>query len=132
MTVAYRDRVDAMADLEELVAEVVVRGDIALRPGHRVAVAPVTDGGDDRDTKHLGHPADVDLHPRAFAPDNCIQARLGRCHMLLHQLDEGVFDQVTNAWLVDATAVIGSKATDVIGPRWKPREGGSGPRYRRM
>ena len=31
----------------------------------------------------------IDLHPRAFGPDNCIQAHLGRCHMLLHQLDDG-------------------------------------------
>ena len=31
----------------------------------------------------------IDLHPRQFGPDNCIQAHLGRCHMLLHQLDDG-------------------------------------------
>jgi hypothetical protein len=24
------------------------------------------------------------------------------------------------------------KATDVLGPRWTPREGGSGPKYRVM
>lgn len=30
----------------------------------------------------------IDTHPRKFGPDNCIQARLGRCHMLLHQLDD--------------------------------------------
>ena len=30
----------------------------------------------------------VDLHPRVFGPDSCIQAHLGRCHMLLHQLDD--------------------------------------------
>jgi hypothetical protein len=24
------------------------------------------------------------------------------------------------------------KATDVLGPRWTPREGGSGPKYKRM
>lgn len=30
----------------------------------------------------------IDLHPRRFGPDSCIQAHLGRCHMLLHQLDE--------------------------------------------
>jgi len=24
------------------------------------------------------------------------------------------------------------KATDVLGPRWLPREGGSGPKYRLM
>jgi sarcosine oxidase subunit gamma len=29
----------------------------------------------------------VDVHPRIFAPNNCIQAHLGRCHMLLHQID---------------------------------------------
>ena len=29
----------------------------------------------------------IDLHPRAFGPGNCIQAHLGRCHMLLHQID---------------------------------------------
>jgi sarcosine oxidase subunit gamma len=31
----------------------------------------------------------IDLHPRQFGPGNCIQAHLGRCHMLLHQLDDG-------------------------------------------
>lgn len=30
----------------------------------------------------------IDLHPRSFAPDSCIQAHLGRCHMLLHQRDQ--------------------------------------------
>lgn len=30
----------------------------------------------------------IDLHPRVFGPDNCIQSHLGRCHMLLHQLDD--------------------------------------------
>ena len=30
----------------------------------------------------------VDLHPREFGPDACVSARLGRCHMLLHQLDD--------------------------------------------
>ena len=31
----------------------------------------------------------IDLHPRRFGPGNCIHAHLGRCHMLLHQLDDG-------------------------------------------
>jgi electron-transferring-flavoprotein dehydrogenase len=34
--------------------------------------------------------------------------------------------------VVNAPNCIDCKATDVIGPRWTPREGGSGPRYRRM
>jgi len=33
---------------------------------------------------------------------------------------------------VNAPNCIDCKATDVLGPRWTPREGGSGPKYRRM
>lgn len=43
-------------------------------------------GGNARDVLMKG--TNVDLHPRVFGSDNCIQARLGRCHMLLHQLDD--------------------------------------------
>jgi len=34
--------------------------------------------------------------------------------------------------MINAPNCIDCKATDVLGPRWTPREGGSGPRYRRM
>ncbi|MFS8637970.1 MAG: 4Fe-4S dicluster domain-containing protein [Gemmatimonadota bacterium] len=34
--------------------------------------------------------------------------------------------------IVNAPNCIDCKATDILGPRWTPREGGSGPRYRRM
>ena len=34
--------------------------------------------------------------------------------------------------VVNAPNCIDCKATDVLGPRWTPREGGSGPRYRAM
>ena len=34
--------------------------------------------------------------------------------------------------VVNAPNCIDCKATDVLGPRWAPRESGSGPRYRRM
>ena len=53
----------------------------------------------------------IDVHPRVFGPDNCIHARLGRCHMLLHQLDdEPVYDIYVHrsfavyawTWLCDA------------------------------
>jgi electron-transferring-flavoprotein dehydrogenase len=33
---------------------------------------------------------------------------------------------------VNAPNCVDCKATDVLGPRWTPREGGSGPRYKRM
>ena len=29
----------------------------------------------------------IDVHPRMFEAGNCIHAHLGRCHMLLHQID---------------------------------------------
>jgi electron-transferring-flavoprotein dehydrogenase len=33
---------------------------------------------------------------------------------------------------INAPNCVDCKATDVLGPRWTPREGGSGPRYKRM
>jgi sarcosine oxidase subunit gamma len=30
----------------------------------------------------------IDLHPRKFGAGSCIQGHLGRCHMLLHQIDD--------------------------------------------
>jgi sarcosine oxidase subunit gamma len=45
------------------------------------------EGSNARDVLMKG--TNIDVHPRQFGTDNCIQARLGRCHMLLHQLDDG-------------------------------------------
>lgn len=44
----------------------------------------------------------------------------------------GVYEQVAEKLVVNAPNCIDCKATDVLGPRWTPREGGSGPAYRRM
>jgi ferredoxin-like protein FixX len=33
---------------------------------------------------------------------------------------------------INAPNCVDCKATDVLGPRWTPREGGSGPKYKRM
>ena len=44
----------------------------------------------------------------------------------------GVYERVEGALRVNAPNCIDCKATDVLGPRWTPREGGSGPKYRRM
>ena len=45
----------------------------------------------------------------------------------------GVYEQDEHGRLViNAPNCIDCKATDVLGPRWTPREGGSGPAYRRM
>lgn len=43
-----------------------------------------------------------------------------------------VYEEVDGQLRVNAPNCIDCKATDVLGPRWTPREGGSGPKYRRM
>jgi len=44
----------------------------------------------------------------------------------------GVYEQVDGGLRVNAPNCIDCKATDVLGPRWTPRERGSGPKYKRM
>jgi electron-transferring-flavoprotein dehydrogenase len=44
----------------------------------------------------------------------------------------GVYEREGDRLLVNPSNCVDCKATDVLGPRWTPREGGSGPRYRRM
>jgi ferredoxin-like protein FixX len=43
-----------------------------------------------------------------------------------------VYERVANGLRVNAPNCVDCKATDVLGPRWTPREGGSGPKYRLM
>ncbi len=49
-----------------------------------------------------------------------------------HVCPAGVYERDGDRLVVNAPNCIDCKATDVLGPRWTPREGGSGPRYRRM
>ncbi len=49
-----------------------------------------------------------------------------------HVCPAGVYEVVGGALRVNAPNCVDCKATDVLGPRWTPREGGSGPRYKRM
>jgi electron-transferring-flavoprotein dehydrogenase len=49
-----------------------------------------------------------------------------------HLCPAGVYERVGDTLKVNAPNCIDCKATDVLGPRWTPREGGSGPKYRLM
>ncbi|HJR16648.1 MAG TPA: electron-transfer flavoprotein:ubiquinone oxidoreductase [Gemmatimonadales bacterium] len=49
-----------------------------------------------------------------------------------HVCPAGVYERVGNDLRVNAPNCVDCKATDVLGPRWTPREGGSGPKYRLM
>ncbi|HEX6750167.1 MAG TPA: electron-transfer flavoprotein:ubiquinone oxidoreductase [Longimicrobium sp.] len=49
-----------------------------------------------------------------------------------HVCPAGVYERQGDKLVVNAPNCIDCKATDVVGPRWTPREGGSGPAYKRM
>ena len=49
-----------------------------------------------------------------------------------HMCPAGVYERIGDEIRVNAANCVDCKATDVLGPRWTPREGGSGPRYRLM
>jgi electron-transferring-flavoprotein dehydrogenase len=52
--------------------------------------------------------------------------------MLAHLCPAGVYERDANGLRVNAPNCVDCKATDVLGPRWSPREGGSGPAYKLM
>ncbi len=52
--------------------------------------------------------------------------------MLTHLCPAGVYERDQNGLRVNAPNCVDCKATDVLGPRWTPREGGSGPAYKLM
>jgi len=49
-----------------------------------------------------------------------------------HMCPAGVYERDGQRLVVSPANCIDCKATDVMGPRWTPREGGSGPKYRQM
>jgi electron-transferring-flavoprotein dehydrogenase len=49
-----------------------------------------------------------------------------------HMCPAGVYERDGDRLVVSPANCVDCKATDVIGPRWTPREGGSGPKYRLM
>ena len=52
--------------------------------------------------------------------------------MYVHLCPAGVYERDGDQLRVNAPNCVDCKASDVLGPRWAPREGGSGPQYRRM
>jgi electron-transferring-flavoprotein dehydrogenase len=49
-----------------------------------------------------------------------------------HLCPAGVYERTAEGLRVNPPNCVDCKATDVLGPRWLPREGGSGPKYRLM
>jgi electron-transferring-flavoprotein dehydrogenase len=49
-----------------------------------------------------------------------------------HVCPAGVYEWVDGKLRINPPNCVDCKATDVLGPRWTPREGGAGPKYKRM
>jgi len=105
--------------------------EVAKRPGDRTPVTPdgtLTIGKLDAVFK-AGNTTrdDIPSHLLAAGQVDEATARLyeGMC-------PAGVYEWVDGALRINAPNCVDCKATDVLGPRWTPREGGSGPAYKRM
>lgn len=71
-----------------------------------------------------------DIPPHLFAANDL---PAGVAEMYAHMCPAGVYELGGDGSLVvNAPNCVDCRATDVLGPRWSPREGGSGPRYQRM
>ncbi|MDT8435388.1 MAG: electron-transfer flavoprotein:ubiquinone oxidoreductase [Gemmatimonadota bacterium] len=70
-----------------------------------------------------------DIPSHLVAPDG-VSEDLARFYG--HMCPAGVYEWDGEALVVNAPNCIDCRATDVLGPRWTPREGGSGPSYKRM
>ena len=64
-----------------------------------------------------------------LAPD---QAPRELAEFYAHLCPAGVYEATDAGLRINPPNCVDCKATDVLGPRWTPREGGSGPRYRMM
>jgi electron-transferring-flavoprotein dehydrogenase len=70
-----------------------------------------------------------DIPSHLIVPDDVPPAAAELYH---HMCPAAVYERENGRLIVNAPNCVDCKATDVLGPRWTPREGGSGPRYRRM
>jgi len=68
--------------------------------------------------------------PSHLIPPGHVPQELGELYT--HLCPAGVYEWTPDGLVVNAPNCIDCKATDVLGPRWTPREGGSGPSYQRM
>ena len=71
---------------------------------------------------------DIPLH--VTVPSGDVPQALGELYE--HLCPAGVYEWRDGELVVNAPNCVDCKATDVLGPRWHPREGGSGPSYKLM
>ncbi len=71
---------------------------------------------------------------RDTIPTHLLTQEVGQEFGLLytHMCPAGVYEFTGGTLRINAPNCVDCKVTDVLGPRWTPREGGSGPAYKRM
>jgi len=100
---------------------------------HKLGIAPVYDGQktfSKLDGVFRSGNATRDDIPSHLIVGSEISAEMASLYERL--CPAGVYERDGDRLVVKAPNCIDCKATDVIGPRWTPREGGSGPSYKRM
>ena len=126
------------------------KASLATITGGRVPPGGIPTAADSEETKVLGAPVEArgplavskvdavfksgnqtrDDIPSHLAVGDDITAEVAE--MYVHLCPAGVYEREGDRLRVNAPNCVDCKATDVLGPRWSPREGGSGPQYRRM
>ncbi|NNM34935.1 MAG: electron transfer flavoprotein [Gemmatimonadetes bacterium] len=127
-----------------------IKSGLATVTGGRIPGGMISSESDADEAKRLGEPVDADgelavskvdavyksgNQTRDDIPNHLI---VGEdvppevAEMYVHLCPAGVYERDGDRLVVNAPNCVDCKATDVLGPRWTPREGGSGPRYRRM
>ncbi len=96
---------------------------IGLTPDGRLTFSKV-------DAVYRSGNATRDTIPQHLVLAHRIPESLGRLYT--HLCPAGVYEWVDGKLRVNSPNCVDCKATDVLGPRWTPREGGSGPKYQRM
>jgi ferredoxin-like protein FixX len=103
--------------------EGAARGSPLGRPGSAGSISKV-------DAVFKSGNATRDTIPTHLVVGKDISAEVARFYG--HVCPAGVYEEVDGVLRVNAPNCVDCKATDVLGPRWTPREGGSGPKYKRM
>ncbi len=106
----------------------------AEEPRRVVAAAPFNPDGKRTLSKvdavfRSGNATRDDIPSHLIVGDN-VPSELAELYV--HMCPAAVYERDGDRLVVNAPNCIDCKATDVLGPRWTPREGGSGPSYKRM
>ena len=106
-------------------ADAEVARTVSVRPGSESAV-----GISKVDAVFKSGNATRDTIPSHLIVNGDVPPEVARFYA--HMCPAGVYEATDAGLRINPPNCVDCKATDVLGPRWTPREGGSGPKYKRM